>query len=189
MEKPGSVWHSRVPHVPGRSSGVTIGRGYDMSQRSREGITTDLRQAGVPVATANKLAGCSGFRGQRAKDYIAEHNLGELSITPEQQYHLFLDIYEELAGDVLRICTKADVVAKYGATDWEELDPLLRDMAIDLRYRGDYTPATRTRVQPVLVANSLPRMRRLMAEEQYWRGRCNVPRNRFERRRRYLEAD
>lgn len=188
MEKPGSHWHSRVPHVPGRWSGVTIGRGYDMSQRSKEGITTDLRQAGVAAATANRLAGCAGFKGQRAKDYVAAQGLGELSITPEQQYHLFLDTYEELAGDVLRICSKADVVAKYGATDWDALDPILRDMVIDLRYRGDYTPATRTHVQPVLVANSRSRMQRLMENAQYWRERVNVPRDRFDRRRRYIAS-
>lgn len=186
MEKPGSPWHSRVPHVPGRWSGVTIGRGYDMSQRSKEGITTDLRQAGIPAAVANKLAGCAGFKGQPAKDYVAAQRLGELSITPEQQYHLFLDTYEELAGDVQRICSKADVVAKYGATDWDALEPILRDIVIDLRYRGDYTPATRTHVQPILVANSRQRMQRLMQDEEYWRNRVNVPRDRFVRRRRYI---
>lgn len=186
MEKPGSHWHSRVPHVPGRWSGVTIGRGYDMSQRSKEGITTDLRQAGVAAATANKLAGCAGFKGQRAKDYVAAEGLGLLSITPSQQHHLFLDTYEELAGDVLRICSKADVVAKYGATDWDALDPILRDIVVDLRYRGDYTAATRSHVQPILVANSRRRMQRLMEDAQYWRERVNVPRDRFERRRRYI---
>jgi hypothetical protein len=189
MEKPGSPWHSRVPHVPGRWSGVTIGRGYDMSQRSREGISTDLLQAEVPASIANRLAGCSGYKGQRAKDYLDEQNLHDLSITSEQQFHLFLDTYAELAGDVLRICTKADVVAKYGATDWDNLDPILRDIVIDLRYRGDYTPASRNLVQPILVANSRRRMESLMANEEYWRDRFNVPRDRFERRRKYISVN
>ena len=35
--------------------------------------------------------------------------------------------YEALAKDVLRICSKRDVVNKYGATDWDNLDPRIRD--------------------------------------------------------------
>ena len=187
LEKPGSPYHSRVPHVPGRWSGVTIGRGFDMSQRSKEAIKTDLRQAGIPGAIANKLSGCAGFKGSRAKAHLREQELEELEITLKQQYYLFLDSYEELAGDVIRICRKSDVVEKYSATDWDGLDPIIRDIAVDLRYRGDYTPATRNRVQPIIVANSRSRLKRLMADEQYWRFQVDVPRDRFERRGKYIE--
>ncbi len=187
IERLGSKYHSRVPHVPGRWSGVTIGRGYDMGQRSRDGIRTDLRQAGMTARVANRLASCSGFIGSRAKAHIDSPEFRNLEITPEQQHHLFLDTYEELAGDVIRICTKLDVVDKYGATDWDGLDPVIRDIAVDLRYRGDYTPSTRTRVQPVIVANSRTRLRTVMADEDYWRFQRNVPKDRFDRRRKYVE--
>ncbi len=187
MEKPGSHYHSRVPHVPGRWSGVTIGRGYDMSQRSKEAIKTDLRQAGVAAGIANKFSACSGYKGSRAEAYLQAQDLADLAITPEQQYYLFLDTYEELAGDVIRICTKSDVVEKYGASDWNSLDSTLRDIVVDLRYRGDYTSATRNKVQPIIVANSRSRLQRLMADEQYWRFQLNVPRDRFERRGKYFE--
>jgi len=185
MEKPGSKYHSRVPHVPGRWSGVTIGRGYDMGQRSKEGIKAELLQAGVSNATANKFSNCSGFKGKQAKEYLDAKNLNDLSITPEQQYHLFLDTFEEYAGTVIRICSKADVVDKYGATNWEELEPVIRDIVVDLCYRGDYTSATRNKVQPIIVANSSNRLKRLMADEGYWRNRIGVPKDRFERRRAY----
>lgn len=186
MENPRGRYHSRHPHVPGQWSGVTIGRGYDMSQRSKEAILDDLRAAGMPARNASSLSRCSGYRGDAAKRILAEKNLSDLEISPEAQYRLFLSTYEELAGDVIRICVKADVVDKYGATHWDQLDPIVKDIAIDLRYRGDYTPATRKKVQPLLVANSASRLKRLMADESYWVGVCNVPRDRFERRKNYF---
>jgi hypothetical protein len=187
MEKPGSPYHSRAPHVPGRWSGVTIGRGYDMSQRSKEAIKTDLLQAGVGAGIANKFSACSGYKGNRAEAYLQAQGLDDLTITPQQQYYLFLDTYEELAGDVIRICTKSDVVEKYGPSDWDGLDSIIRDIVVDLRYRGDYTSATRNKVQAIIVANSRSRLKGLMANEQYWRFQLNVPRDRFERRRKYFE--
>lgn len=147
MEKPRSVYHSRRPHVPGPWSGVTIGRGFDMRERSREAIFDDLRAAGMPVGDARKLSRCAGYAGDRARQYLKDNDLKTLNITPAAQNRLFLSTYEELAGDVIRICEKHDVVAKYGPTDWQQLDPTVRDIAIDLRYRGDYTPATRRKVQ------------------------------------------
>jgi LysM repeat protein len=186
MEKPGSRYHSRCPHVPGPWSGVTIGRGFDMSQRTRESIFDDLRAAGMPAGDARKLSRCAGYIGDAAERYLKDNDLKALSITPEAQNRLFLSTYEELAGDVIRICEKHDVVAKYGATDWQQLDPTVRDIAIDLRYRGDYTPATRRKVQKLLVANSRSRLKRLMADEAYWLAVCNVPKDRFERRRDYF---
>ena len=186
LEKPGSKFHSRVPHVPGRNSGITIGRGYDMKHRSPEGIFSDLTAAGMKPALARKFGRCAGYTGSNGKRFLEDRGYDSLEISPEVQYHLFLAIYEELAGDVIRICDKADVIEKYGETDWDGLDPLIRDITVDLRYRGDYTPATRNRVQPTLVANNLPRLRRLMADEGYWRERFKVPKNRFERRRDYL---
>jgi hypothetical protein len=188
LEKPGSKYHSRVPHVPSGSSGVTIGRGYDMKHRSPEGIYSDLTATGISSAVARKFGSCSGFVGRRAKQLLASGSYDSLEITPEAQCRLFLTTYEELAGDVIRICNKEDVIHKYGATDWDGLDPLIRDIVVDLRYRGDYTPATRKRVQPLLVENSLSKLSRLMADEDYWRGTCNVPADRFRRRRNYVSG-
>src|SRR5690606_15881110 len=48
----GGKYHSRVLHVPGPSSGLTIGRGYDMGSKSAGEITTDLVAAGVELAMA-----------------------------------------------------------------------------------------------------------------------------------------
>lgn len=73
----------------------------------------------------------------------------------------------------------------YGKTDWQALDPRVRDVVIDLRYRGDYKPATRQRLQPLLVANNYAGLVKLMADKRYWR-QFGVPSDRFKRRKNYL---
>jgi hypothetical protein len=185
MEKPGRYF-SRILHVPSSSSGVTIGRGYDMKFRSPEEILEDLTASGVPMNKAKKLGACGGYSGKKAKNFMAEKNLSELEISPAQQKALFTVTYKEIEGDVLRICNKVDVVAKYGETHWDELDPVIRDIVIDLRYRGDYTGTTRKLIQPILVENNRSKLKTLMAKEDFWLDRINVPKDRFKRRKNYV---
>ncbi|TQV74217.1 LysM peptidoglycan-binding domain-containing protein [Exilibacterium tricleocarpae] len=187
LETPGRFF-SRRPHVPSASSGVTIGRGYDMKERSAEEIVEDLTVAGVAPGQAQKFAQCRGLQGARAEQCLRENNYTRLTITPRQQQRLFDITYAELMGDVVRISGKPDVVAKYGETDWQQLHPLLRDVVVDLRYRGDYTGATRERVQPVMVQNNLTELNELMADRDYWVETRGVPLDRFRRRRDYLAS-
>lgn len=184
MEKHGPYF-SRKLHVPSSSSGITIGRGYDMKLRSSDEIIEDMTACGVAVGKAKKLGACGGYSGKAGKDFLQEKDLKDLEISPAQQKALFTVTFHEMEGDVLRICNKADVVAKYGETQWAELDHGIKDIVIDLRYRGDYKPATREKIQPILVANSRSRLKKLMADEHYWMTRFGVPPERFERRKKY----
>ncbi len=186
LEKPGRYFSRRL-HVPGPWSGATIGRGYDMRERSRNEIVADLTAAGLAKVTAEKLAQARGLKGPQARDFIRAKGLGAIEVTPKQQKALFVLTYKELEGDVIRICTKADVVAKYGALTWDALDLAIRDLVVDLRYRGDYTGATREKVQPPAVKNDLTSFTRALSNEDYWVGQRGVPRNRFRRRRDYLQ--
>ena len=54
-EDPDSPWFSRKLHVPSESSGVTIGRGYDMKHRSAAQVERELSEAGVPAEDARRL--------------------------------------------------------------------------------------------------------------------------------------
>jgi LysM repeat protein len=182
----GGPFHSRRLHVPGPTSGATIGRGYDMGQRSQDEIVSDLTAAGLGEEDAKSLARLRGFTGHAAESEIARLGLDDFEINPRQQKLLFLIAYDELAGDVKRICRKHDVEVKYGVTDWQALHPRIRDIVVDLRYRGDYTGATRERVQPCVVANDLARLRTLMANRRYWVQQRGVPNDRFRRRSEYL---
>ncbi|MFT4654757.1 MAG: hypothetical protein ACI82S_002415 [Patiriisocius sp.] len=184
MEKPGRYF-SRKLHVPSSNSGITIGRGYDMKLRSVQEIIEDMTACGVASSIAEKLGACSVYKGNAGERFILEQNLTDLEISPAQQKALFTITYHEMEDDVIRICNKADVVAKYGKTHWAELDPVIRDIAIDLRYRGDYKPATRKQFQPIMVENNRSGLNKLMADEYYWLTDIGVPENRFARRKNY----
>ena len=71
-------YFSRAPHVPGSSSGVTIGRGYDMKERSKSEIIEDLTNAGVSIDRAEQLSECRGLSGQSARSYLAENYLNAM---------------------------------------------------------------------------------------------------------------
>jgi len=188
METPGKYFSRRL-HVPGAWSGATIGRGYDMRERSENEIVSDLTCAGVDLEQAQKLATCRGLRGNKARLFIQENNLANIEISPAEQKALFNLAYQELEGDVIRICSKNDVVVKYGITEWDKLHPVIRDIAVDLRYRGDYTGATRERVQQVLVDNDPALLKTVLSDRDYWVGQRNVPVDRFNRRKKYIEKN
>lgn len=180
-----SRYFSRRPHVPSDSSGVTIGRGYDFKHRSVQEVIDDLCEAGVPRARASRLADGAGLSGDRAKAFIRNNDLKQETINRPQQKSLFVMTYAEIEADVLRICNKADVVAKYGKTKWQALDPRIRDLVVDLRYRGDYHPRSRQEVQPILVSGDVDALATLMADKAYW-AQFGVPANRFKVRKQYL---
>jgi len=186
MEKPGKYF-SRKLHVPGAWSGATIGRGYDMRERSENEVVSDLTSVGVDLVKAQKLAACRGLRGSKARTFIQENNLADIEISAAEQKALFNLAYQELEGDVVRICSKNDVAVKYGITEWDKLHPVIKDIAVDLRYRGDYTGATRERVQKILVDNDPALLKAVLSDRGYWVGQRNVPVDRFNRRKKYIE--
>lgn len=183
----GGRYHSRVLHVPGESSGLTIGRGYDMKEKRPEKIKDDLENAGVAADMAGVLAKGSGLAGSRAKEFISDNGLEQFEISMETQEILFKTIYAELANDVKRICNKADCVEAYGAVDWDGLNPLIKDVLIDLRFRGDYYGKTRRKIQALAAQNDASGFARAMNDADFWKVSCGVPPDRFERRVQYLE--
>lgn len=48
----GGRYHSRILHVPSASSGLTVGRGYDLRERSRAEVTQHLTASGVDAGMA-----------------------------------------------------------------------------------------------------------------------------------------
>jgi hypothetical protein len=179
----GGAFHSRKPHVPPGASGLTIGRGYDMKERSPAQVEKELRDAGLDEKAAKLSAGAAGLSGDKARAYIKTHTLPE--ITPTQQKRLFGISYAAAEADVKRICGKADVVKMYGKTDWDKLHPAIKDLLVDLRFRGDYTPASRKLLQRHVAANNLTAIVQVIGNRANW---PNVPEDRFNRRKRFAEA-
>jgi len=181
----GGRYHSRILHVPGESSGLTIGRGYDMKEKTPEKIEQDLLQAGVDAGHARVLTGAAGLSGEGAKQFIQEHDLSGFEISMAVQQRLFVLIYAELEKDVIRICNKADCVRAYGAVDWPALDARIRDVLVDLRFRGDYHPASRMVIQMHVAHNDLASFSACIEKRDNW---TSVPEDRFNRRRAYLNT-
>ncbi|MFT4923984.1 MAG: hypothetical protein ACI8WB_000062 [Phenylobacterium sp.] len=180
----GGPFHSRKLHVPSGSSGLTIGRGYDMKEKSSAKIAGDLSKADVAENAAILLSQAAGLFGDAAKQFIAEHDLAEFEISMHSQEVLFHATYEEMVKDVRRICDKPDCVAAYGAVDWDELDIKIKDVMVDLRYRGDYTPRSRKRIQSLVANNDVGVFTEALLDRDFW---LQVPQDRFNRRAAFLQ--
>jgi hypothetical protein len=179
----GGRYHSRRLHVPGATSGLTIGRGYDMRFRSANTVRQDLIRAGVAAHLAEAISKGAGLTGSTAEAFISRHQLSNFEITPEAQLKLFQMTYAHQAREAERVCTKSDIAAKYGTCDWSKLHPALQEVVIDLKFRGDYTPAVRTRIQHTISKNDPQRFLDLLSDRAFWPG---VPADRQRRRIEYL---
>jgi hypothetical protein len=77
-----------------------------------------------------------------------------------------------------------DVVKLYGKADWNNLHPAIKEVLIDLQFRGDYTPETRKRIiHRAVTDNYFNVFYFLMKDRKNWK---NVPKDRFERRVKFL---
>lgn len=180
----GGYFHSRILHVPGSWSGVTIGRGYDMGMKSTAKIQKELQSAGLSAKIAAVLGKASGHKGASARQFIIDNDLLDLQITPIQQNALFAITYGDEEATAKRICTSKAVEASFGACDWDKLDSKIREIVVDLKYRGDYTRKTRNFIQPPIVANDLAAFKVEMLNRNNWK---SVPKDRFDRRNAFLK--
>lgn len=181
----GGRFHSRKFCVPSNSSGLTIGRGYDMKERRPSRIIHDLTDAEVTLEKAKIISRAAGLHGDDARAFIIANDLRDFEISKVGQKRLFVRTYLQLKADVERICRKATVVAKYGKCNWQTLNPAIVDILVDLRFRGDFNGAARSRLQKLVVANDLVGFARVMLDSACW---VHVPTNRFERRVNFLKA-
>jgi hypothetical protein len=172
-----------APYHPTSASGVTIGVGYDMSQRSAASIVSDLVAAGVDKNTATKLSQAAGLTGTAADAFV--RNNGTLTITLAEGNALFLAVYSAEAQYACSVATSSAVVKLYGATNWDTLNQKIKDILIDMTYRGDYTPSARTLIQKYVVNNDLAGFTKAMSIAANW---PDVPSPRFYGRIAYLQG-
>jgi len=175
---PSSRYYSRNAHLPSSTSGITIGRGYDLKQHSEAEILRDFTAAGLSPEQSILFANVRSLSGGAARTFLSGVNLPELS--SEQEQSLFQASWNSAFRDVQRISALPSVVQVYGAIDWTTTDPAVRDLIVDLRYRGDYTPATRAFIQSAVAQNDLESLSKVLSNRSLW---AAVPPDRFERRR------
>jgi hypothetical protein len=180
----GGPFHSRILRVPTIRSGLTIGRGYDCKTRMAAKIESDLTSAGLDQAAAKLLSRAAGLAGVFAEKFIDTHNLRTFEITPEQQLKLFKAMYREELLETKCLCTKADVQSVYGSCDWKELHPAIKEVLVDLKFRGDYTPKARQLIQRHVASNDLESFYEILSDKNNW---LTVPADRFNRRVAHLK--
>lgn len=129
-------YFSRVLHTPGNaSSGVTLGRGYDMGNRSSGEIFAMLRQAGIEEYKAVLCSKAAFHKGKAAVDFVRVYGplVGEISHT--QQVRLFTLSYQKKAGEAQRLYAKISRDIP-GAPGWASLDKKIKDVLVDIFFQG-----------------------------------------------------
>ncbi len=174
-----SLFHSRWLHWPGGASGVTLGRGYDMGQRTSAAVRSDLAACGVATQLATAFAGGAGLTANAANDFVAQKRAVCGNLTAGQQRRLFEAVYQTLEDDTKRICNSSAVVEKFGKVDFTTLDSRIWAVVVDMRFRGDYTPSARDIMQKAVADNDLAAFKKAMSDKANW---SNVPQARFEAR-------
>lgn len=85
-------------YIPGGNSGMTIGHGYDLKDRRRGDVETDLRRAGVDAADATIIAQGAGLSGFAARDFIRKN--ASISISSQTQARLLEMTIQSYVDDV-----------------------------------------------------------------------------------------
>ena len=133
-------YFSRVLHWPGNTSGVTLGRGYDMGSRSRGEVYSTLRQAGLEEFKAIICSKAAGLKGHQAGKFVQVYGPMVGEISHRQQIRLFEISYQIKLREVERSYL-SNTRNQKGATPWHLLDQKIRDVLVDIYYQGTHGAA------------------------------------------------
>lgn len=82
---------SNKVHWPQGASGVTLGAGYDMKERTAAEVEADLKEIGVADVAAKATSGGAGKSGEDAKKFVSD-NPDCVDLTEEQEKKLLKKI-------------------------------------------------------------------------------------------------
>lgn len=133
-DSPNSIAFSRKIHHPSFDSGVTIGRGYDLKERSKALIYHDLMSAGLPTAQAKKISEASKISGHKAIIFVRQHREDIGEITRSQQVTLFNNIYPNYVK--ITKLRYERITSTYHGCPWNKLNFAVRDILVDIVYQG-----------------------------------------------------
>ncbi|MBX8877923.1 hypothetical protein HCH41_02945 [Enterobacter ludwigii] len=186
-----SPYFSRHIHWPGGVSGITIGRGYDLGQQNDPTSDLDSIELSQPLNTwLVESKGLSGLEAQNRYE-SANNDISSYEITRKQQYDLFVITYNRLEADVKRICQKPATIRACHPNQnitpeqaWNDIPEKIKEVLVDLRYRGDYTSHARSLIQRYAYIGDLSAFGQILSNRAQW---SNVPQDRFLRRVRFYE--
>lgn len=179
---PKSNYFTGVIHHPTMGSGITWGKGYDMKNRTAFEIKKDFLAIGLPSEVATNISKAAGLSGESARKFLGSNKEVLPTLTQEQQQGLFDRIYPTYIDRAKYLATKDDVTKKYGATDWDNLTPSIREVVTDMTYQGVYTPAVRTKIQSAVAANDKEQLAGIL---ENWEGTGYIA-NRMKDRAQFL---
>ncbi|MCL9644013.1 hypothetical protein [Rahnella bonaserana] len=139
------------------------------------------------------MVGSQSISGATASTRLngAPTSIRQFQITRKQQYDLFIITYQKLEDDVKRICQKTATIQAYHPDKsvtsdqaWDDIPQKIKEILVDLRYRGDYTPTIRSHLQHAAYAGGLSTFGSVLSNSSLW---GNVPNDRFQRRVHYYE--
>ncbi|GAA4499118.1 pesticin C-terminus-like muramidase [Pseudaeromonas paramecii] len=211
-----SIYFSRHPHVPNNrgvvigASGVTYGRGLDLGQISiseLNKLTKAISDNCNPLSSSmlQWLTDAVGLQRQAAYNYTIAINdvvpRNEQTLTRKQQHYLFNEIYLKLDAIAKRTIenpkgTRTRAVPNGVDLDpekiisWVELPQRIKDVLVDITFRGDNRPSTREFFIPNLI-ESIKNNDDFSAfkeniKSNRWKETFNVPLDRYQRRCNYL---
>ncbi|MDI1483688.1 pesticin C-terminus-like muramidase [Polyangium sp. y55x31] len=148
------------------ASGVTLGAGYDMGNRSKAEVKADLVAAGVPAADAEKLSAGAGKKGNDAKNWVAA-NVGTLpKITKDVAKTLYEKIYPTYVD-------KAKTRVADNGGDWSKYPTVMKEVLVDLAYRGDLS-TKHPRLIACIKENDYADFCALIHDLDYWQDNTNL---------------
>ncbi|ENS5605514.1 type VI secretion system tip protein VgrG [Vibrio mimicus] len=204
----GSPFFSRRVHVPNNNgkvignSGITIGRGLDLGNSptgangqnpSKLELRSLFHSAGLNPKLSMWLLSVEGKTKSDALDALNSSGLtdDELVITRKQQYIMFNLVYEYLENKTKILVTKRDVQEAYGVVDWDGMPSKIKDVVVDITYRGDSYSKTRMHYVPVLAkakeSGDYNGFTLVMKDTNIWSDVVLTAKNRFLRRWKYLQ--
>ncbi|WP_166365225.1 pesticin C-terminus-like muramidase [Pseudomonas akapageensis] len=135
-DNPSSTHYSRVIHWPGNDlSGVTLGRGYDMGNRTQSEVHAHMTTAGIDDKKARQISLAHGLKGLAARDFVRQHKISIGEITKDQQISLFNAIYPDYIKRAISNYNKW-TSSEAERAEWENLNPHIQDVLVDFVYQG-----------------------------------------------------
>jgi hypothetical protein len=104
-----------------------------------------------------------------------------LHLRVESAFNKTYALYEK---KVIKTCNKSTVIKLYGDTTWTTLHQSIKEILIDLTYRGDYTGKTREFLQKHVASNDFQSFKSEITNQSKW---LKVPSQRFAIRKKFLE--
>jgi len=172
---------------------VTIGRGFDLGDRNETSVLIALKKVGIENKKAEAISQGAKKKGCLAYKFVLENRDSIEEITDIQQLRLFEITYNELEKDVERISKLRKNIHDYHPNPdtpadlaWTNIPDKIKEVLIDLRYRGDYRPQVRKLIQKMAYAGDIEGFGKAISNRSFWE---KVPNDRFNRRVEYYEKN